>query len=221
MRAVVSALALVLLFQFPAQAAPKAQYSPQQLEQDFSNSASSAPAAPGSDDCASQGMATAPDGSCQPAIGHKRGFSLAGPTVSAPASHPRPSNPSHGAAYRPPAAPVAQPGQGRNLLITFGNSSAVLTEQAKANARAFAQALTSPVLRSARFAIDGHTNAVGNRDYNLKLSRARAQALVDFLASLGVDRSRLDPNGYGFDRPSDASHPTAAINRRVEARRLS
>jgi len=220
MRAVVSALALALLFQLPAHAAPKAQYSPQQIEQDFAGPASSAPAQADAGDCASQGMTTAPDGSCQPAIGHKRGFSLAGPTVSAPAPRSRPSAPSHGAYHA--AAPVtAQPGQGRNLLITFDNGSATLTAQAKANARAFAQALNSPVLRGARFAIDGHTNAVGSRDYNLKLSRARADALVDFLVAQGVDRSRLDATGYGFDRPSDAAHPTAAINRRVEARRLS
>ena len=88
-------------------------------------------------------------------------------------------------------------------------------------ARVFAEALNSSKLQGLRFAIDGHTNAVGGRDYNLKLSHDRAQAVVDFLTSHGVDASRLEVNGYGFDRPVDPANPKAAINRRVEARRLN
>jgi outer membrane protein OmpA-like peptidoglycan-associated protein len=125
----------------------------------------------------------------------------------------RPSTASAISAARPPV-------QRRNLLITFGNGSAALTEQAMANASVFAQAINSGSLAGSRFAIEGHTNAIGARDYNLSLSRARAQALADFLVSLGVDPSRLDVEGYGFDRPYDAGNPRSEINRRVEARRL-
>jgi outer membrane protein OmpA-like peptidoglycan-associated protein len=118
-------------------------------------------------------------------------------------------------------AASVSPSGGRDLLINFANRSTVLTDQARANASAFAQALSSPSLRDARFAIDGHTNAVGSRDYNLKLSRARAQALVDFLVAQGVDASRFEVSGYGFDRPIDSANPSSPTNRRVEAHRLN
>jgi outer membrane protein OmpA-like peptidoglycan-associated protein len=159
-----------------------------------------------------------------------RGFSLAAPAAPAASEAPEKG----GAATRPRtpqnARQVAHAGHGasashstnagRDLLITFANASSTLTPQAKANAKVFAQAANSPELQSARFAIDGHTNAVGGRDYNLALSRSRAASLTDYLASQGVDRSRIDVNGYGFDRPINAANPRAPENRRVEARRL-
>jgi OmpA-OmpF porin, OOP family len=161
-------------------------------------------------------------------VGKTRGFSLAAPAASpagpsAPKAAARPASGGKKVASVPrPAQAVAPtpPPAGRDLLITFANASATLTSQARANAKVFAQAANTPQLQSARFAIDGHTNAVGGRDYNLNLSRARAQALVDYLASLGLDRSRIDVNGYGFDRPINAANPRAAENRRVEARRV-
>jgi outer membrane protein OmpA-like peptidoglycan-associated protein len=91
---------------------------------------------------------------------------------------------------------------------------------AAVNARVFAQAANSPELQSARFAIDGYTNAVGGRDYNLALSKSRESSLVEYLVSQGVDKSRMEVNGYGFDRPLNAANPRASENRRVEARRL-
>jgi outer membrane protein OmpA-like peptidoglycan-associated protein len=110
---------------------------------------------------------------------------------------------------------------GRDLLITFANNSSVLTPQARSNARVFAEAIRSPALGALRFEIGGHTNATGSRPANLTLSQQRAQALVDYLVSLGVDAGRLEARGFGFDRPINAGNPRAAENRRVEARRLN
>ncbi len=78
-----------------------------------------------------------------------------------------------------------------------------------------------PALSTASFAIEGHTNQVGNRDYNVDLSRRRAAALADFLVENGVDRSRLEVRGFGFDQLAVPSDPRSAGNRRVEARRLN
>jgi OmpA-OmpF porin, OOP family len=228
MRALAIAIVLSVAVPLSAAAAPAPQYTPQQLENDFSK-----PAAAPSDDCAAAGMATGPDGECEPSKGATRGFSLIAPEANSPSSGraaangmaPRgPARPSHGRAVASkgsmPRASAAAP-VGRDLLINFANGSTVLTEQARANAKAFAEALNSPALHDVRFAIDGHTNAVGSRDSNLKLSRARAQALVDFLVTQGVDASRLDANGYGFDRPIDGARPSSPANRRVEAHRLN
>jgi len=116
---------------------------------------------------------------------------------------------------RQAAVAAAAPGRA-DLMITFVSGSAILTEQAKANANQFIQALASPKLAGMRFAIEGHTDAVGSREYNLDLSQRRAQAVVAYLADKGVNRSRLDVHGYGFDRPLDARNPRSAANRRVE-----
>lgn len=91
-----------------------------------------------------------------------------------------------------------------------------MTEQAKANAQQFVVALASPKLATMRFAIEGHTDAVGNRAYNLDLSQRRAQSVVDYLASKGADRSRFTVRGYGFDKPLNMKNPRSGINRRVE-----
>lgn len=135
-----------------------------------------------------------------PRTGDTRSFSLA-----------RPGNPDKAA---------ARPALTKDLLIAFANASSELTPQAKANARVVANALTSGKLAAARFAIDGHTNAVGNRAYNLALSESRARAVADAIVGYGVDRSRLEVHGYGFDRLLKPSAPQAPENRRVEARLL-
>jgi outer membrane protein OmpA-like peptidoglycan-associated protein len=157
----------------------------------------------------------------QPKPGGTRGFSLTVPsqdTKARPAAKPAPK----AARPRPQAAaPASRPAPSFNLLINFANGSAELTDKAKANLRVFAQALRGQRLGAARFSIDGHTNAVGARPYNQSLSRARATAVVDFLQLEGLERSRFDIHGYGFDQLRNPRDPRAAENRRVEARRLS
>ena len=47
----------------------------------------------------------------------------------------------------------------------------------------------------------GHTEPGGLQENNLKLSLERAQAVIDYLASKGVDIERLVPKGYGASYP--------------------
>jgi outer membrane protein OmpA-like peptidoglycan-associated protein len=71
-----------------------------------------------------------------------------------------------------------------------------------------------------QLSIEGHTDNQGGRKYNLKLSRARAQSLVRYMISRGVEASRLSASGFGPDRPV-ATNKTAAgraKNRRVDFR---
>ena len=66
--------------------------------------------------------------------------------------------------------------------------------------------------------IAGHTDSHSSATYNQDLSQRRAQSVANYLASQGVDESRLRPNGYGESQPI-ASNDTAdgrAQNRRVE-----
>jgi outer membrane protein OmpA-like peptidoglycan-associated protein len=48
-----------------------------------------------------------------------------------------------------------------------------------------------------RIAIEGHADPSGNADANMALSRARAEAVRDYLQSAGVDASRMDVEGFG------------------------
>ncbi len=66
--------------------------------------------------------------------------------------------------------------------------------------------------------LEGHTDSDGAAEYNLALSRRRAQSVNDFLSGLEVDRARFTVQGYGEEQPL-ATNETAdgkAQNRRVE-----
>jgi adhesin transport system outer membrane protein len=70
--------------------------------------------------------------------------------------------------------------------------------------------------------IQGHSDSMGERSYNIALSQRRAQAIIAFLVHKGIDTTRMRPKGYGPDRPI-ASNDTAegrAKNRRVEIKPL-
>jgi len=69
-----------------------------------------------------------------------------------------------------------------------------------------------------RIRIEGHTDSVGGRAYNLDLSRRRARAVVRSLVRRGVAAERLTSEGYGFERPvaPNTTPLGRAKNRRVE-----
>ncbi len=70
----------------------------------------------------------------------------------------------------------------------------------------------------AKIQISGHTDASGKVDKNMKLSKLRANAVVDYLVKSGIPRERLTAVGYGQTRPL-ASNDTVegrAQNRRIE-----
>lgn len=66
--------------------------------------------------------------------------------------------------------------------------------------------------------IEGHTDSMGKREANTKLSEARAASVRTYLMRRSVDSTRLKAIGYGPDRPADsnASEAGRANNRRVE-----
>ncbi len=72
--------------------------------------------------------------------------------------------------------------------------------------------------RIKRVSVEGHTDSRGNDAANERLSQNRAQAVVDFLVSEGVDPMRLNPKGFGEAQPIDSNRSRAgrANNRRVE-----
>lgn len=108
-----------------------------------------------------------------------------------------------------------------NLRITFEGGSAELTAEGRARAMSFATAIQMPSLLKRRFEIAGHTDTSGSRAGNLLLSTARAQAVVDYMVTNGVERSRLEARGYGSADLAFPMAPRDPANRRVEARSLN
>ena len=66
--------------------------------------------------------------------------------------------------------------------------------------------------------VEGHTDDRGRRRTNLRLSKRRAQAVVDRLIRLGVAKARLRSVGHGPNDPiaPNDSAEGRALNRRVE-----
>jgi OmpA-OmpF porin, OOP family len=71
-----------------------------------------------------------------------------------------------------------------------------------------------------KIVIEGHTDNVGGKKYNLRLSQKRADAIKQvMIKKFGIEASRLTAKGYGFSRPiaSNATKEGKQKNRRVEA----
>jgi outer membrane protein OmpA-like peptidoglycan-associated protein len=102
--------------------------------------------------------------------------------------------------------------------IHFAQNKSRILKDSYAVLGQVARALTDAP--SVRVRIEGHTDNVGTLDTNLKLSQSRADSVKAFLAGNGVERDRLDAEGFGPTRPlaSNATKPGRAANRRVDFR---
>ncbi|TDO72980.1 thrombospondin type 3 repeat-containing protein [Flavobacterium chryseum] len=71
---------------------------------------------------------------------------------------------------------------------------------------------------NAKFAINGHTDNVGNAKANQKLSEARAKVIMDLLIEKGVNPANLTSQGFGATKPvkSNKTASGRAENRRTE-----
>ncbi|RKN22368.1 OmpA family protein [Micromonospora musae] len=100
--------------------------------------------------------------------------------------------------------------------LTFDSGGDSLTSASRRSLVTVARILKANP--SARIRIEGHTDSTGSAESNLVLSRARAQAVHDFLAGHGVAGDRLSAEGYGETRPevAETSAGGLAQNRRVE-----
>ncbi|MFS0738583.1 OmpA family protein [Sphingomonas sp. 1P06PA] len=223
MRSIV--LASVAIIGLTASAAASAQTAPSRSAEDIVCELTG--------DC---GQTAAPDASQQLDVPKEAAFSFAKPGLKAAARPaPAPAARVAASAARPGAAAAsriatanrtgavagraavaAAPATGIDMRITFGSGSAEMTPQGKAEAAQFAKALALPALASKRFVVEGHTDGVGNRDANLRLSQARAELVADYLRSLGIDGGRLEAKGYGPDKPLPGRGVMAPANRRVQ-----
>ncbi len=84
--------------------------------------------------------------------------------------------------------------------VFFEFDSSTLTSEAQEILRKQAQFMSeNPELK---FIVEGHCDPRGTREYNLALGERRANAVVQFLQSLGIDTKVLTVVSYGKERPA-------------------
>jgi outer membrane protein OmpA-like peptidoglycan-associated protein len=76
---------------------------------------------------------------------------------------------------------------------------------------------------SMRIELSSHTDSKGTDEYNVKLSQMRAQSVVDYLKSKGINADRLVAKGYGESKPvaTNETDEGRQLNRRTEFSILS
>ncbi len=104
--------------------------------------------------------------------------------------------------------------------VNFATGKATLTPESHSILDEVAKSLMAHP--EVRLEVSGHTDATGSRALNMRLSLARAQSVLAYLASRGVAYARMEAQGYGPDRPIDSNRTRdgRASNRRVELHRI-
>ncbi|MFN5325101.1 MAG: OmpA family protein [Bacteroidota bacterium] len=106
-----------------------------------------------------------------------------------------------------------------NIFYDFDKST--LRDESKSELNRLAELLLQQ--ESIKIELGSHTDSKGTEEYNMRLSQARAQSVVDYLASKGVALSRLVAKGYGESKPisSNETDEGRQLNRRTEFSILS
>jgi OOP family OmpA-OmpF porin len=135
--------------------------------------------------------------------------------------------------YKPRTGKIYVSGGGLNLTLTvmqeakplpplvlkpvyFEFDKHVLTEEAMATLdEVLASLIHYP---DTMLEIQGHTDNIGPKGYNQKLSVKRAEVVKEYLVSKGIDAMRLSAVGYGETMPivANDSKDNRAMNRRAE-----
>ena len=113
---------------------------------------------------------------------------------------------------------IAGPNSKIDLTVNFPTGSDEIKSQAHVQVLEIANAIKSPELVNQRILIEGHTDNVGDDDYNVDLSYKRAVRVMRVLnEEYGVDTARLQVKGYGESNPvaSNNTDQGRALNRRV------
>lgn len=102
-----------------------------------------------------------------------------------------------------------------DLVIQFDFDSAKIKSESKPLLDTLADAMKNDRLKTVQFQIEGHTDAKGTAEYNQTLSLNRANAVVEYLSSQGIETDRLKAEGKGFSELLIPTKPYAMENRRV------
>lgn len=109
-------------------------------------------------------------------------------------------------------------------LAEFENSSVIFFDFDRSNLKAeeFAK-LDNQIIyllknKNTKAVIEGHTDDVGTREYNLALGERRANTIYRYYADKGIDKSRIRVVSFGKEHPIDLgdSDASKSKNRRTK-----
>jgi peptidoglycan-associated lipoprotein len=147
---------------------------------------------------------------------------LAGCTTKpAPAPEAAPEPPPAGSDYAPVTQSNIIPGSAEDLRVNVGDTVHFEYDkyQLREEDRGVLQRQASWLQKypQVRVSIEGHCDERGTREYNLALGARRANAVKEYLVSLGVSSGRVETISYGKERPicTESSEGCYAQNRRA------
>jgi len=113
-----------------------------------------------------------------------------------------------------------KPGARLNIRVFFEFNSSALSKDAQDELDVLGRYLGDA--KSSRIVLEGHTDMVGGEQYNMELSKQRAESAKAYLVKkFGVTPEIIETHGYGFERLADVDDPFSAKNRRVRVRKLA
>jgi peptidoglycan-associated lipoprotein len=102
-------------------------------------------------------------------------------------------------------ANAATPGSQQDFVVNVGDRVFFESDQTELSPQAIAtlekQAQWLQSYNRYSFTIEGHADERGTREYNIALGARRAQSVRTYLASRGIDPSRMRTISYGKERP--------------------
>ena len=118
---------------------------------------------------------------------------------------------------------VSQTPNGDGILVnlpdvTFAVDSTAISPNMRNTLDGVAQSMVN--YPNSLIDVMGHTDSTGSEQYNLDLSKRRADSVANYLTSRGVSRARIETIGYGEAYPvaDNTTEAGRAQNRRVEIR---
>jgi len=109
----------------------------------------------------------------------------------------------------------------KGFKIEFDTNSAELTPWSRRQLDAVSAGMQNESLKSFRFMLEGHTDDVGEEQYNMGLSARRARSVYDYLRAKGISEARIGTIAMGESEPIMPGQSAAARskNRRVVIRK--
>jgi OOP family OmpA-OmpF porin len=120
---------------------------------------------------------------------------------------------------------IKQPGEMESLVLSGDTNFEFNKSKLLPNAYTALEDVVATIKKHPHYKweVGGYTDGVGSASYNKKLSKQRAQSVVDYLVSQGANRKNLKIVGYGKDNPiaTNETLEGRSMNRRVEIKVLS